>query len=140
MISKFGFDGSTSQSIYMQGVEEGERLEDISEESLFLTCMVPLKLVDKNNGAVYWENKRPSSTLYCRPVRFWYVKETREVILEEQSYLKDAELQPTIFEEEKIVITHEMELTMVDGKVQTVMSELTDSTQSWSGGMLQKHL
>ena len=78
MISKFGFNGSTSQSIYMQGVEEGERLEDISEESLFLTCMVPLKLVDKNNGAVYWENKRPSSTLYCRPVYIFSVSERNQ--------------------------------------------------------------
>ena len=67
MISKIGFDGCTGQSVYKQLASEDVTLASIAvEESLFLTCMVPLVIINrsKNNEKV-WINKQPSSTLFC---------------------------------------------------------------------------
>ena len=68
LVSEFGFDGCTSQSVYnyIQGVtEDGERLEEAVEQSLFLTCTVPLRLYITETGRVLWEITKPSSTLLC---------------------------------------------------------------------------
>ena len=136
LITKYGFDGATSQAVYMQaGIAEdgGDRPADSVEQSLFLTCMVPLKL--KSFNKVIWENNKPSSTLFCRLIRFRYVKESKETILEEERFLRQADLAPTnlqIVEGVNVPCFHSMELTMVDGKIHTVLSPLTDSTQCCS--------
>ena len=133
LVSEFGLDGCTSQSVYnyMQGVtEDGERLEEAVEQSLFLTCTVPLRLYITETGRVLWEITKPSSTLLCSPVRFKYVKETREVVQEEEKFLKDSDLRSTLLDD--IPCTHQMELTMIDGKVHITLSNLTSSTQCCS--------
>ena len=87
MIHKVGFDGSTGQSVYKQVTSEDcERAEVSREESLFLTCLVPLEIKIKENSQSVWRNDRPSSTLWCRPVRFRYIKESSAVLLEEMEY------------------------------------------------------
>ena len=42
---KIGFDGSTGQSIYKQSSNENNQRNLQQEESLFLTCIVPLELI-----------------------------------------------------------------------------------------------
>ena len=69
LITKYGFDGATSQAVYMQaGVADdgGDHPDDSVEQSLFLTFMVPLKL--KSSNKVIWENNKPSSTIADRSV------------------------------------------------------------------------
>ena len=75
---KAGFDGSTGQSINNQTVSK-DCIRNIQvEESLFLTCIVPLDLSSFAGGkeTTLWQNLKPSSTLYCRPLRFQFEKES----------------------------------------------------------------
>ena len=132
MTHKVGFDGSTGQSVYKQTTSEDCDRESIStEESLFLTCLVPLDMKIKNDEIKnLWINERPSSTLLCRPIRFRYIKESIPVLLEEMNYFKQIELHPTQIG--TVVVEHKLEVTMIDGKVATALSEATNSSQCCS--------
>lgn len=68
LVSKVGFDGSTGQSIYKQGVESDGRMNMSVEESLFMSCLVPVRILEGDK--VIWSNPKPSSPLYCRPIQF----------------------------------------------------------------------
>lgn len=87
LIGKWGFDGSTGYSDYKQRVSN----DSLQDNSLFVTSYVPLQLVTKSStpqdAKVIWKNPRPSSTRYCRPIRFNFKKETTEVCIEERNYL-----------------------------------------------------
>lgn len=74
LISKWGFDGASNQSLYKQKME-GEQ----DDASIFMTSLVPLKLTDGDNTV--WTNPKPCSTLYCRPVQFTFVKESEAVVI-----------------------------------------------------------
>lgn len=66
LTSKWGFDGSSAQSNYKQKSEMAE----FDDSSVFMTSLVPLKLEAGN--VVIWSNPKPSSTFYCRPVKFQF--------------------------------------------------------------------
>ena len=128
MISKVGFDGSTGQSIYKQVTSEGVAREtDNVEQSLFLMCLVPIQIYDKASREVIYQNDCPSSTNFCRPIRFEYIKETKEVCETALEKLKSAELLPTRLGD-CCPIEHRLEFTMFDGKVHTVFSDKTSSS------------
>lgn len=88
---------------------------------------MPLQLrcsVEQN--IVVWENPRPSSTRFCRPIKFCFKKETIDSTLEE---VKDIEseisrLIPTtiINEGKELRINHKLIFSMIDGKVSTIVS------------------
>lgn len=62
LISKWGFDGSSSHTQYKQSF--------ISEDDkyMFLTSFVPLRLIcETNKNIVVWNNPHPPSPRYCRP-------------------------------------------------------------------------
>ena len=66
----------------------------------FVTCMVPLQIsgqAEDNEEVIVWKNDKPSSSFYCRPIRFKYIKETSEVLVEEEKLVKEAirQLRPT---------------------------------------------
>lgn len=44
------------------------------------------------------ENSRPSSTRFCKPIKLQFVKETIDVILQENKYMDEqiGTLQPTV--------------------------------------------
>ena len=132
LTSKVGFDGSTGQSVYKKIASEDE-LKDVSvEQSLFLTCLVPLQLKVKETGEIIYNNEKASSTHFCRPIRFQYVKETEEVLRAEcDKFKKDSEsLHPSIVN--SFAVEHKIEITMIDGKVQTTLSDKTKSSQCCS--------
>ena len=132
LVSKVGFDGCTGQSIYKQLTSEESELASIAvEESLFLTCLVPLQ-VRNQDGEVVWTNPKPSSTLYCCPIRFQYTKEDADTVAEEAAFIEDAKktLVPTMLEGFRV--KHKLEMTMIDGKVATILSEVTNATTSCS--------
>ena len=66
------------------------------------------------------------STLYCQPIRFKYAKESRETILEEERFIKESKLRPTIFPGGFLCV-HRKEIMMINGKVHTVLLGLSDS-------------
>ena len=81
---KAGFDGSTGQSVYKQVTSTGNPRNIQEEASLFF----PLQLTgyDGTTKYIFWRNPAPSSTHYCRPLRFCFVKETKEVLLAEEEF------------------------------------------------------
>ena len=118
-ICKWGYDGSSSQSQYKQGgaSDDGQILH---------TSLVPLQLLYGN--CVVWQNRTPSSTRFCRPLKLEYVRETKEVNVREDAFWKDqvSELQPhtvRLAETEMeaghldVIITFRVLETMLDGKV-----------------------
>lgn len=85
---KWGCDGTSGVNEYMQlfhpKASSEETKEDISEyagDSIFMFSTVPLQLtaIVKESGEkiTQWENPHPSSTRYCRPIKFLFIKETQ---------------------------------------------------------------
>lgn len=93
-IFKWGCDGSSGHNEYQQAfsVNETEMESNVfNDTSVFMFCVVPLKLILHTNTIeknVLWLNQKPSSTSYCRPIKFFFEKETRSNILK---YVKDVE-------------------------------------------------
>lgn len=71
-----------------------------------------------------WKNPRPSSTRYCRPIKFEYKKETIESTLEEVNAVEE-EIRLLV---STSVLTNNIEIqvqstlmfTMIDGKVSLI--------------------
>ena len=136
LICKVGFDGTTGQSVYKQIRSDNQERNVVFESCLFVTCMLPLKLSGKteaNEEIILWKNNKPSSPLFCRPIRFKFIKETTEVLVQEEQYLKDAiqKLGPTQVQNNVSVI-HDVSITMIDGKVASSLSLVTNSMQCCS--------
>ena len=95
-----GFDGTTGLSIYKQKRSDIQERNLVQESCFFVTCMVPLQIsgqAEENEEVIVWKNDTPSSSFYCRPIRFKYIKETSEVLVEEEKLVKEAirQLRPT---------------------------------------------
>lgn len=73
LYSKWGFDGSSGHSSYKQAFLG----PDSSDSSVFITSLVPLKMVCLDK--IIWQNPRPSSTRFCRPLKIEYTKETSTI-------------------------------------------------------------
>lgn len=125
-IHKWGMDGSSGHSQYKQKTKS-----DFSDSDMFVTSCVPLQLIHEGNRDVIWKNPRPSSTRYCRPIRLQFKKETTEISILEADYINNqiSNLQPTklIIGDTEISIRHELQMTMVDGKVCNALSTTSSS-------------
>jgi len=118
LVYKWGCDGSSGHSEYKQNFSR----DGIKDSNLFLTTLVPLRLRNKDNkDLIYWQNSRPSSTRFCRPIRFEFEKESDDVTKTENARMERAierlvetqiEAGGKVFKVEHVLI-----LTMVDGKV-----------------------
>lgn len=124
-ICKWGCDGSSGHSQYHQTFEISENSKNITDESVFLFSFVPLRLTGITENSkekfILWENPTPSSTRYCKPMKFIYQKETAEVTKNEVGKIEKeiSELKPFKLNtnNEVISINYTMVMTMVDGKV-----------------------
>lgn len=142
LIEKWGFDGSTGHSEYKQTFSDS----NIEDGSLFVTSYCPLQLICKSNTSdpdqIVWKNPRPSSTRFCRPIRFQFVKESKELSVQEEAYFKDKinNLQPSsfTFNNCELKVTHCLQLTMVDGKVCGALSGTSCSRCYICGGCTTK--
>lgn len=124
LLVKYGFDGSSGQSRYMQkwlssADSEGDQscsTRGPNDESIFLTSLVPLRLVSVATGEVLWKNPRTSSTRYCRPLRLRFVKEDVHELRNEEMFVKEqiTDLKP--LHTENCEVNYKLMLTMVDGK------------------------
>lgn len=144
LIDKWGFDGSTGHSEYKQSFS-GSSIED---GSLFVSSSCPLQLICKSNTSdpdqIVWKNPRPSSTRYCRPIRFQFAKETKELYLQEEAYFKNKitnlRLSSFIFNSScEIKVLHFLHLTMVDGKVCSALSD-TSCSRCYICGVTPKEM
>lgn len=120
LITKWGMDGSSGQNEYKQAFEG-----NYSDSNLLLTCLVPLQLNTTNgqSAKIYvWQNPHPASTVYCRPLKMQFLKETIEISKKEKSHMDQEilNLSPTNFRLKNnsvILVKHELYMSMVDNKM-----------------------
>lgn len=126
-ISKWGCDGSSGMSEYKQRITD----PNISYANIFLTSFVPVQLV---SGDPSWQNPRPSSPRFCRPIRIQFVHETTDITVKEVDYVESqiSSLSETVINllNGNVSIKHKMLLTMIDGKVCNAVTK-NSSTQRW---------
>jgi hypothetical protein len=124
IIFKWGVDGSGGQCRYKQKWNEDE----LDDGNMLTTSMVPLQLYGfyGDKKTIIWQNPRPSSTSYCRPIRFRFTKETDNSILEEFANIRNQieSLVATLVDlgSQVLQISQRFEETMVDGKVCNVLA------------------
>jgi len=94
LINKWGMDGSSGHSQYKQNFDESN--STTNDSNLFTISLVPINL--SCNEEQIWQNPRPSSTRYCRPIKFEYAKETTKYVKQEDKKMQEQikELQKTI--------------------------------------------
>lgn len=106
-----------------------------------ITSFVPLELYiqepSQSKKIIVWKNYRPSSSLCCIPVRIQFLKETTEVLLlEKERQIKTSV--PTTIQHDKlsVCISHQMLLTMKDGKVCNALTQTSSAQECYVCGAL----
>lgn len=122
ILCKWGCDGSSGQAQYKMKFQSDPSIK-ISDNDLFMFSLVPIQLrclIDEE-VFVIWQNLRPSSTKFCRPIQFMFMKETMENTKKEVEAIETqiGSLSPTIvtFQDNILSVRHKLIFTMVDGKV-----------------------
>ncbi|CAH0551127.1 unnamed protein product [Brassicogethes aeneus] len=80
LVSKWGCDGAFGQSEYNQKYVRGDN-QETSDSSIYMVSMVPL-LFRTGFDSTIWNNDLPSSTRWCRPIYFEFVKESAEKVFD----------------------------------------------------------
>lgn len=141
LVTKWGFDGSSGHSSYKQAFHGS----DASDSAVFITSLVPLRLVcnpDSKNPKIIWQNPRPSSTRYCRPLKIAFIKESSQVSVAEKNRV-DSEIQQLQNSElnlhgRSISVSHNMIFAMIDGKVCNALTEITSTQKCYICGASTK--
>lgn len=121
LFTKWGFDGASNQSVYHQKSSLSE--EESVDSTVFMASLVPLRLVSEND-TLMWSNERPSSTTYCRPILFKFMKESEVNVMREMEALNGeiAKLNVTTCNN-NVTVRHKLLLTMIDGKIHSMISQ-----------------
>lgn len=131
LIVKWGCDGSSGHSEYKHKLDE----DDISDESIFFTSLVPLQLVHRDSTtkktAIVWKNPRPSSPRFCRPIKIQCAKEsvdlTKKTTNDIENQIHDLNPFETTVDGNIVCVKYDLSLTMIDTKV---CNSLTDTTSA----------
>lgn len=142
LISKWGCDGSSGMSEYKQKFLN----PNISDANIFLTSMVPLQLINgdpsSKENLVIWQNPRPSSTRFCRPIRIQFKRETTELSVMEMQHIQKqiSELQPTKMplQNSDVFVQHKLYFTMIDGKICNAVTENASTQRCYICGLTSK--
>lgn len=133
LISKWGCDGSSGHSMYKQKFTNNNE----SDEFLFVFSFVPLQLLNET-GIIVWQNPRPSSTMYCRPIKFIFSKESTQMTVSETNRVLEEinQLVPTICVGDgyEVSVKHNLVLTMIDGKVCNALTETSSAQKCYICG------
>lgn len=127
VIFKWGCDGASGQSKYKQNFSNETSKQNCDDAYTFMVSLVPLQLNSScsNRNNVLWQNPKPSSPQGCRPIKIILKKETSDLTTYEIENIRSQiyDLSPTVvkFEDKEILIKQEMVLTMVDGKICSVL-------------------
>lgn len=138
LICKWGCDGS-KQDLYKQ---KQDNVEDL-DSNIFQSCFVPLRLVcGEKKERIIWENPTPSSSRFCRPIRFRFIKESAAVIEQEIKYVKN-NINNLVATEvdldgDKYLVKHILIMTMVDGKICNAATGTTSTSKCYICGATSK--
>lgn len=128
---KWGIDGTSGFTEYKQKFQDASG----SDAAMLVTCMVPIRLVGNTSiqkDVIFWQNNRPSSPRFCRPIQLQFEHETTERTKQEMMRVEGEihNLRPTNIEvgTKHFAISHELYFTMTDGKICNAVTD-TSSTQ-----------
>ncbi|XP_037037553.1 uncharacterized protein LOC119075260 [Bradysia coprophila] len=132
LMSKYGADGAAGQSQYKQQFKDDNNGNDAQ---VFMISVVPIRMVDETNlKSVYWQNDCTGSPRYCRPIKFMFAKECKELTNTEVQKIKeqidDLESSMISIAEKRFFVKHKLFLSMVDGKTCAYVTN-TDSSTSY---------
>lgn len=117
---KWGADGSSGHSEYDQTPVTKESESMYSDADLFLITLVPISLysLEEEKKTMVWENPRPSSTRFCRPLKLLYQKESKELVVAEiekiQKEIKELIPLEICLDDRVLQCTFILHLTMVN--------------------------
>lgn len=115
--TKWGCDGASGQAQYKQRFENS--FDD--DAGIFMINIVPLELINEDTGCTVRENTTPSSTNYCRPVKFQLIKESAILIKNEisaiQNEIEELNTSKCCIDTTEVTVKHHLILSMIDGKV-----------------------
>lgn len=121
---KWGCDGTSGQE-YKQKFED----DSSSDAHVFFTSIVPLRLYaqkDDNEIVIIWNNMKPSSPRFCRPLKVAFLKETvQSTLIEKEDVEKQIEnLEPfhTVLSSNNVKVNYQLAFTMIDGKVKNAIT------------------
>lgn len=121
----WGFDGSSGFSSYKQQYKGEQKNENVSDENLFATTLIPLRL-STENGLIIWNNNNSQSERFCRPIELRYIKKTKDVILQQKEALENEieQLQTLkiVVDNRSIFVHFALHLTLIDGKVLAIIT------------------
>lgn len=132
LLSKYGSDGASGQSRYKQSFKANT--EDVADDSkIFMSSLVPLRIVDEaDSKTVHWQNDRPGSPRYCRPIKYMFANECKERTVEEiriiKEQIKNLEASTISIGEKRFLVGHKLFLSMIDGKTCSYLTDTDSST------------
>lgn len=90
-------------------------------------------MVNLTSKKIIWCNKTPSSTLYCRPIKFVLQKEkpdlVKKVFSEVDEKIKNMECDVIEMKGAVVEVSYEMHFTMIDGAVVNILSDTNSSSR-----------
>lgn len=142
LICKWGCDGSSGMSQYKQQFSDC----NVSDANIFFTSMVPIQLINGDPNSkekkVIWQNPRPSSTRYCRPIRIQFKHETTALSVMEKQYIDEqiSNLQASKLNIQfnDVLVKHILHFTMIDGKLCNAVTENTSTQRCYLCNLTSK--
>lgn len=122
-------DGASGQSEYKQLFKDCP--DNATDSSIIMMSLVPL-MIRSNDSAqsVLWQNAYASSTRYCRPIKFLFAKESKDIVQREykvlQEDIKALTQTPITVNGRKMTADHDLTMTMVDGKLINAVTKTSD--------------
>lgn len=118
------FIGNSGFSSYKQQYTNEHKDNNVSDENLFATTLIPLRLSTKN-GLIIWNNNSQSKR-FCRPIELRFIKESKDVILQQKEALENEieQLQTLkiVVDDRSIFVHFALHLTLIDGKVLAIIT------------------
>ena len=140
LIFKWGCDGSQQQTL-----KQKFQNSDYSDANIFQSSFVPLRLISHigNQKKVLWQNPTPSSTRYCRPIKIHFIRESKDVTIDEIEYVEN---QIKGLRKSEIInafggnlqIKYIFLFTMIDGKVCNAATNTTSTMRCYICGQSSK--
>lgn len=130
LMIKWGCDGASGIPEYKQKFANSAH----KDSHVFFTSFVPLRLSSEED--IIWDNRRPGSPFWCRPVHLQFLPETDELILQECEQMSDEINNLRAFETtfcgKKVVITYSLFLTMIDGKIVNTLTGTSSAQRCYA--------
>lgn len=131
MMSKYGCDGASGQSQYKQKFKNGTGSS--TDSQVFMISLVPIRIVEQTNlKNVHWQNECTGSPRYCRPIKFMFTKECKELTVCEMQKIKDQidklDARMITIGDQRFIVKHLLFLYMVDGKTCQYITNTDSST------------